>query len=519
MMMKYDKKVLPNVVSATLAMLVMLCILFPHTSKAQSFYDHPVTISMAGSGMLSVSGYDALHLNPASLYSYSDRHRFSLTIPSISFGTGGQLMNTSVYNEYLTEGRVLTDELQAEMLLKWFPNGGNQMEYGAFQTGITTLGISYRFGNHALAVGHRARAYGRTGTTKGVFEAAFGGLDDQLFADAQRLDLRTELMALSEFSAGWAGQVYYDGDSPLFGLPVRIKAGVSPKLIIAYGSFDMDFSSTLKVSGDSLVVHNFNYSLLTHGELGNNLQQYATDRDATGGTNPSLSDYTGDSFDDFGSPAGYGFGLSLGAVADITLPAHVLDNAFFGRGSKNLQLGFALSDMGRTVISRESARITHSDELRWKGLAIDNDWIDNEFDGNIDDYVDYVLNDSLGSSTYLAYGVDRESYTVSLPGFASLSGMLSSPKTDISVDIQKGFNNVGINSRVFRLAVGIEHRPVRVLPLRTGFATGGKNGFIVGLGTGLRMRYFTLDLGTSFSPATESRGAWAAFSFGTTYRF
>ncbi|MCH8557627.1 MAG: DUF5723 family protein [Balneolia bacterium] len=490
------------------------------SAKAQSFHDHPVTISMAGSGSLGVNGYDALHLNPATIFSYSDRHRLSFSIPAVSFGGGGQLVNISVYNEYLTRGRILNSEKQAEMLGKWFPNGGNQKEYGAFQTGITTLGISYRYGNHAFAAGHRFRAYGSAGVSKGVFEAAFGGLDDQLFADPQRLDMRTSVMVLSEFSAGWAGQVYYDEDSPIFGLPLRIRAGASPKLIVAYGSFDFDIQSTLKVSGDSLVVHQFNYSVLTHGELANNLQQYAFDRDAASdGVNPSLSDYTGDSFDNLGSPAGYGFGLSFGAVADITLPQHFLDNAFFGRGSKQLEVGFALSDMGRTVISRESGRVAHSGELRWRGLAIDNDWIDNEFDGNIEDYIDFVLNDSLGTSKYLGYGIDRDSYTVSLPGYGSLSGTLRAPNADISLDLQKGFNNEGINSRVLRIGTGIEYRPLYFLPLRTGFAFGGKNGFIAGFGTGLNFRHFQLDLGTSFSPATERRGAWAAFSFGTSYRF
>lgn len=60
---------------------------------------------------------------------------------------------------------------------------------------------------------------------------------------------------------------------------------------------------------------------------------------------------------------------------------------------------------------------------------------------------------------------------------------------------RQGLNSSLDNTTTPLVALGTEYSPVPVVPLRAGFAVGGKNGFAVGLGFGIDLKYWQLNFG------------------------
>ncbi len=71
-----------------------------------------------------------------------------------------------------------------------------------------------------------------------------------------------------------------------------------------------------------------------------------------------------------------------------------------------------------------------------------------------------------------------------------------------------------------RISVGTEYRPISVLPLRSGMAFGGANGFSLGLGLGIDLNYWQLNLGYLNQNFRWFRGAKSAeVALTTQFRF
>jgi hypothetical protein len=69
------------------------------------------------------------------------------------------------------------------------------------------------------------------------------------------------------------------------------------------------------------------------------------------------------------------------------------------------------------------------------------------------------------------------------------------PNLTFTASYQQGLNKTFGNSIVPQVSMGIEYLPVPVLPLRAGVAVGGNMGFALGLGFGIDLKYWQLNLG------------------------
>lgn len=68
------------------------------------------------------------------------------------------------------------------------------------------------------------------------------------------------------------------------------------------------------------------------------------------------------------------------------------------------------------------------------------------------------------------------------------------PNVLVAAEFEKGFSeNLG-GSKKARFAIGLEYTALKVLPLRTGLNLGGRTGTAFGLGIGLNLKYWILDL-------------------------
>ncbi len=87
-------------------------------------------------------------------------------------------------------------------------------------------------------------------------------------------------------------------------------------------------------------------------------------------------------------------------------------------------------------------------------------------------------------------------FHTALPRKATFAvGYLYAPNLVFTAAYKQGLNEAYGNSIVPLLSAGTEYSPLPYLPLRAGIAVGGKYGFALGLGLGLDLKYWQLNLG------------------------
>ncbi len=111
---------------------------------------------------------------------------------------------------------------------------------------------------------------------------------------------------------------------------------------------------------------------------------------------------------------------------------------------------------------------------------------------------------------------DTGSFSTALPAVMRLGAVYRlSPKWKISADYHQGLNRAFGNSVRMRFGAGTEYYVLKWLPLRAGFALGGREGSQVGLGFGLHLFVFQLDYSFAMKGAlwpTYAKGIFNALS-------
>ena len=87
-------------------------------------------------------------------------------------------------------------------------------------------------------------------------------------------------------------------------------------------------------------------------------------------------------------------------------------------------------------------------------------------------------------------------FRTGLPRKATVAGAYHYlPNLTFTAAYQQGLNKTFGNSNVPQVSAGVEYLPTPVLPLRAGVAVGGNLGFALGLGLGIDLKYWQLNLG------------------------
>jgi hypothetical protein len=69
------------------------------------------------------------------------------------------------------------------------------------------------------------------------------------------------------------------------------------------------------------------------------------------------------------------------------------------------------------------------------------------------------------------------------------------PNLVFTATYRQGLNKSMKNITTPLFSVGTEYKPISVLPLRAGIALGGRSGFALGLGFGIDVKYWQLNVG------------------------
>ncbi|AXJ00749.1 hypothetical protein CYPRO_1493 [Cyclonatronum proteinivorum] len=493
---------------------IALTLGFAAASQAQHRLEVPETMAIGATGTAWAGGAAALHINPANLLDMRSGRPNNLVFLQSSATLGGGLLNVSTYNSFLTKGELLDAARQREMLDQWYgDDAGSSMQYAHVNAGFVLAGTAFQLNpGYAAGLSVRLRNLSSTGISRGAAELGLGGLNEDVFREGREADLMLEATSFAEVTAGFAMMLYEGDFFPLTGRRWSLQAGVSPQLFLGIAQSQLELRSRITVSGDD-VHHDFRYIIQTQGETSDQLFQYLADRDAND-ERPEMGDYL-EFPSDIGKIDGMGFGLNLGVTAQFELGDAFLDFPFLGEGMRILQLGLAFSDLGSIRYSRRAAVFENQGLFTWEGFAIDQQRIDEEFDGDLGSYFSYVLEDSVLYDMYLDFdGREVGSNRVQLPAAWAFGGELRAGRMQAAFDLGAGFSNSGLVSRRLALGVGASYAITRFVPVRAGWYSGGSNNSSWTFGTGLTGGAYRLDLGVMLSPGTQNGGAWAAIGLG-----
>ena len=461
-------------------------------SRAQSGHFSAASLGMGGTGTAFMDGYHANFRNPANLMlDDGDSPAVSVGIlGGLTAVTGGPLMNISVYNRHFTSGQTVDAD---KALNEWFGSDPAASRRMGMELNVVPLGVSWRGDNIAFSLALRNRVLLSTELNRGYAEVILAGVSQERFGEPKAVNFSSEAVMFSEVSVGTSIKILEFPSLAGIGKNVKVFAGVAPKYIIPNHTSSFGLNSTLQITS-SEVVHDFRYTLQTVGSLTDQFREY---REASRADNfdGALGDFVDPQGSDFTEIRGHGFGVDLGGTVQMDLAGPL--GAFFSwiKGPKKLSVGISLTDLGSVSYTDKAGSFTAEDTFVWDGV---------DFEDGFDD----ALADSISQDIYLNYEPgDKEEISRKLPTKLNLGGHLQLGKLSLALDLGKGLNESGMNSRRLSMGFGVEYALFNFLPLRAGYRTGGLTSSSLSVGTGLDFRNFELTVGALAVPDSENNGS------------
>lgn len=486
--------------------------------QAQSTHLTSQSLGLGGGGTAYIDGYHANFVNPGNLLLEGDgKPRVSIGIlGGLSTDMGGPLANISVYNTYFTTGDVIEGQLADQVLTEWFGSDPSKLKRFGIQTDFIPIGLSYRGDGWALGLAMRSRVLANAGINKGFAQLGVLGFDRDVFGDGQPVNFSVETMALHELSAGFAYEVMEMESLFGFAENVKIYAGVAPKLLLGANSTKIDFNSVLTLEGPGPndieeIRHQFTYSLQTTGEMSNQLMDYYNANQNQDET-PQFNSYVDPVAEDFYGVKASGLGIDIGGTIEMDLEMPGIGNISSGR--ERLQIGLSITDLGGVSFKDNIARFEADDEFVWRGFDFDDERIEEEFDGDRNEYMNHVLQDSISNEIYGSFAPTNISkITQNLPTKFNVGSRLILNKLSVSLDFSSGFNYSGTNSKRLAMSTGLEYDLFGFLPLRVGMRTGGYSSTSYSAGFGFDFRNFEFSFAASNVANSANNGTGAGFAW------
>ena len=433
----------------------------------------PRLVGMARANNAVARGLDAVGVNPALL---SIPHRANVEISLMPAGVrfGSNFLDYRMYNAYFTgvDDPVTGDRVAKHLspqdkqnIIDSFPNGTGTIHADAQ---ILWFGMSFR----------AARTGGFAFTISDRFSMNFTMPNDYV---RMLLDGFSESGSTYDFSgtdahSWWVREYALSYATPRLHLvPFLpwVSFGGSVKRVDGYAYFGTgSYEGYISNKG-------FEDGFMLAGEMN------MTTRRASAGFiyDPDMYD-----FDPISTPAGSGWGFDLGIAAGV---------------SGAVTIGLSVTDVGT---------------IRWTENTYSSSGTATV---EIDDIFSKEQRDSLRNA-YSGHDEAIGAFNTSLPTAvrAGVSWQVNR-KLIVAADYTQGLNNMPANTTTPRAAFGMEWRPFGFLPVRSGIAVGGHDGFTWAFGFGFNIVIFDLEIATEnigllvYPDASKQ----ASVTVGTKFRF
>lgn len=420
---------------------------------------------MGGTYTTIARGINALGINPANL-SYKNSYTVDFNLFNFSFSTGSDLLNLNLYNKYFTGDEngdpvFLTDRDKRE-ILKFFPSG-------LAQTGFNFDFVLFAFSINAGNIGSMAFSISeRTGLSMMMPNdylefILYGNSFDKKYNFS-----KTYFNAIwcREYSISYAHEI----PDPNF---KYLSAGITLKLIHGFAFADISHNRTyLNTDEEAKISGKIDYQLKMAGiDL--------------------LFDENNSRYLPFPKPAGTGIGIDIGFTGNIS--------EIFSAGVAFINIGKMIwrsntyEHSGYAEFSIDDPK-TAQEQFDSLGKIFENT---KKKISNFKSSLPTVLRVGLG------YKLDQAPFIKNFPG-----------EIIIAFDYNQGFNNLAGNTKIPRFSLGIEYKPWRWLPIRTGFSFGGIQGFNWAFGSGINFSFMDLELATENLEALIFPNSLNRISFG-----
>jgi len=477
---------------------IIICtLIYTFDMQAQSRFLSSRNAAMAGGGVSYVTGFEANFINPANLMLRQGRRtKNQIGLASLNVSLQSSLLDIPKYNETFTTGRVIGVEETAD----YFGSYEDSQTTG-FQIDAVPIGYAGTFEKFAISAAFRGRQLTNFNFNRGLGELALLNLNPDAFSTARPVNFGLLTTTFGEFSVGFAMPVW---NGEFKGKRIEVFAGIAPKLIVGANFARVDLNSTLRVdpitNQNPEIQHDFSYSYMTSfATLNADIERYISDRNSLG-NDISLGDYVDDFEAGDLSANAMGFGLDLGLTAKIDLDE-----------KQSLTLGFSITDIGSITFSEGVSEFGASDVFSFRGFDYTS-LTDN------DDYLEQ-FSDSLSNDIYGIQNLNGTSFGYALPTLTSLAVTYQRGNSlMLSMDLMLGANNSGMNSKNLAMALGVEYRPLRWLPLRGGVRMGGVSfSNVLSFGTGFEFK--NVELTFAFMNVQSLKGYVATAFSGLIFRF
>jgi hypothetical protein len=426
-------------------------------------------MGMARTFVASSRGLDAVGINPANL---AARDEGMITIGLLPFGVdiGSDFMNYGLYQEYFTGeqtsggrvGRLLTDG-DKQTILASFPEGVGR---ASAHVEVRPVGVTLQlpaYGTVALTITEYISMNVMIPQEYARF-LLYGNPPGSSYDLGQTSAYATWLR---EYALSYGRTL----PCPLF--LNSLSAGVAIKLVHGYGYFDIDRMNTRFTTGTDGVLSGI---MDMHGRMA--------------GIDP-IRGASNAGYRPFPAPAGTGWGVDLGVAADLT---------------DYFRAGMSVTDIGTIAWTRNVEQAVSSGSVTVNNPMDEGqrDSLENAITG------DRMPGEPFSSSlpTKFRVGVAMELHKMpALKNFFWGEWM-------VACDYNLGLVDGAGGSQTGRFSMGLEFKPWKFLPLRTGVSFGGPDHFTFAAGFGLHFGVFDFDLASEhlnflFSEASFSHGSVA----------
>lgn len=198
----------------------------------------------------------------------------------------------------------------------------------------------------------------------------------------------------------------------------------------------------------------------------------------------------------FLTPAGSGIGIDFGFAVNY---------------DSTWRFGISFTDLGSIKFDKEVAKFESNTAFLLTDITDQKqlDSLSNSIKADAQLY-DGVISSQLPSAMHLGISTKVNHFFKSFPG-----------ELIAAIDLHKGFNDVLSNTKKFRLALGLQWKPWRVLNIRTGVSVGGNYGSSFSFGMGLDLG--SLEFGFSsykFSSVLKPNSSnYFSINFGSRWKF
>ncbi len=471
--------------------------------RAQNLFSSARSLALGTGGTAYAEGYRSLFINPANLGLFRGGMQIMIGLPGeISLHAGGPLANISVYNRYFTGGNHIGADQTGSLLKQWFGNSTGQVRDLGIDAEMIPLAAVVKLGRNTVAgAAVRFRTMAQVGMNRGMAQFMLRGLDAGSFAKPTPVNMEQRMLSTGEVALGVSHRLRLAGLIPD---NHQLWVGGTVQLIEGLAYMQGTLHSTLQLT-DSLLIHQFRYSIETVGDMTTQLDQSYQHRVDPAG-NPS-SDFDYQPFSSGNLVKGSGIGLDLGATYIISFGDEQKTGEERGLPERSLTLSAAVTDLGSVQFTKNPGTFEAANTFRWSGFHPDYSYIDAKYDSSFSNYMDHVLDDSVASDIYGAFSPSgRSAIRAKLPTSFHFGAYLKLHRLGVMTDIGRGFNRYGMNSDRVYVAVGAEFYPVSFLPVRVGYRFGGKTSNSFSLGTGLEFRNFRLAVGAMTVPSSREYG-------------